>query len=770
MLRGKRYLGVLLALASVFALVGAVACGGGETEIVEVQKIVEVEKEVPVEVIKEVEVEKEVLVVVEKEVPVEVEKVVEVVVEKIVEVEKVVEVVKVVEVEKEVLVKEFVPVDVVEVVKVSSFVETREGIPHTIRGPAAISALPTTFNEAPMLAARVRAGDLPPVEERLPKQPLMIKPAHEIGQYGGTLRTEGATPWVGLHQGKPLFFDEESTNPIPWAFKDWEFSNGNKTVTFFLREGLRFSDGVPFTADDIIFWYEDIFLNDELTPNKQDIWRVGLTDKEGVWEKVDDFTVKVTFEIRYEMFPGWLGTNAAGGDWQQGLSNRVIVPAHYLKQFHPKYADGGQAAVDAMAEEAGFDDWVPFFRMRGSPASEDNLGFPVVSPWMLESRGEQSAVLVRNPYFYAIDVEGNQLPYIDRISSSAAGDVEVAALRAIAGEYDYYRMDSVAKVPLFLENRSVGDYEVYLWNGFGDSEADLFWNQNWVGDAEIERLVQNRDFRIALSVGINREEINQIIWHGLGEPASIVPLRGQFATGRKWFKIHTEFDPPQANALLDALGLDQKDSDGFRLRADNGERLTIKLTQAGGPWAGLSMGLVNEIMSEHWARNIGVDVNVDPVGSSDFWRIGGANEAHLFMWVGQSGAAHFAPHAALPFNPTASWGNQWAHWWGSGGTTGIEPSCTSGPQPAGCDAKFGFDAFRTVKQSLVEGVPLMAEIVRRVADNVYVMGIIGNSPAFFGMHLASNRVGNVRTSASHLESTTAIPPRKSYPLQWYLKE
>ena len=738
MLRRKRYLGVLVALAAAFALVGAVACGG-DTEVVEVIKEVEVVKEVvkevPVEVIKEVEVVKEVEV------------------EMIVEVEKVVVV-------KEEVVKE-VEVVVEKEVVVSSFVETTAGIPHTIRGPAAITALPKTFNEAPMLAALVATGDLPPVAERLPEQPLMIKPANEIGQYGGTWRGEGQFPTPPIFNAQPTFFDETGSFAIPWVFRGWEFSNDNKTVTFFMRKGMRWSDGVPFTADDVMFWYEDVFLNEELTVTKAAAFRVGLSDKEGVWEKVDDYTVKVTFEKPYELFPSVVGTSGAGGIWVTGTWNAMYLPRHYLKDFHPKYAEGGQAAVDAMAEAAGFDTWTTFFHFTGTPWRGDiDANMPVLNAWIVVSSGAEGSEWVRNPYYFAVDTAGNQLPYIDRLSVVRAADAEVRALRMMAGEYDLHQIDGVARLPLMLQNQEKGDYEVYLWTGLRGSDAAIYINQtNDAGDAEIQKWLANRDFRIALSIAINREEINQIIWSGLGEPASIMPSGGPFSAGREWEKKHVEFDPITANALLDDLGLHNRDADGFRLRTDNGERLVINLNHPGGTFFGLSLGDLAENLVSQWETNLGLKVDGPVIATSALWSLLGANEGQLVLWANDTGADNLVPWQVLP----ATWGPRWNLYYDTGGKSGIAP-------PAGSDAEFAYAAWEIAKGSISEGIPAITQALKNIVDNVYMMGLIGNSPAFQGMYVVSNRLGNVPREYEFIQTTIELPPRNALSMQWYIKQ
>ena len=356
---------------------------------------------------------------------------------------------------------------------------------------------------------------------------------------------------------------------------------------------------------------------------------------------------------------------------------------------------------------------------------------------------------------------------------SIEADPEVRALRMMAGEYDFHAIDGIARLPLMLQNQGRGDYKVLQWRTAGDSDVKFFVNQTYDGDAEIAKWLTTKDFRVALSLGINREEIIEILWAGLGEPTGVVPYRGPYAAaGREFSKKWALYDPVKANALLDGIGLDKRDSDGFRLRTDNGERLVISLLHPGGNWTGMPLGALAENISVQLAKSIGIQLDAPGVGSDAFWRIGGANEGQLSTWAGATGAAHIAPHGLLPFSPNTAWGVQWAHYFHSGGERGWEPSCTAGPQapqPSSCDAKKSFDAYALAKADIDAGIPALIEVMKNVSEEVYVIPLIGNSPALFGLHIVHNRMGNVRVQDNFIEPTTRYPPRAAYAAQWYIK-
>src|SRR2546425_12021428 len=305
---------------------------------------------------------------------------------------------------------------------------------------------------------------------------------------------------------------------------------------------------------------------------------MAINGKQGEIQKVDTHTVRFKSPEPYFMLPDVLAgsTDLAG----QGFAYRGmggIAPAHYLKQFHPKYV--GQAEVDKKVKDAKFDSWVRQFLFKNDWALNPEL--PVLTPWKTVPPSNTATwTLERNPYSVFVDTEGNQLPYIDKVVLTLGENLEVINLRAIAGEYDWgERHLDLQKLPVFLENQQKGSYKVHLDPGGIGSDAALLCNQSYEADPEIARWLATADFRRALSLGIDRDQLNETFWLGLGTPGSVVCTEeSPYNPGREFRKLWSTHDPKNANAMLDKIGLSRKDGDGYRLRTDGKGRLRLELT------------------------------------------------------------------------------------------------------------------------------------------------------------------------------------------------
>ena len=615
--------------------------------------------------------------------------------------------------------------------------------------------IPQTFNEAPMLAAQVAAGELPPVEDRLPvwDDVLVIPVVERIGDYGGT--------WRRGHSGGPgnqgvdrlmmdhvLLFDLDGAEVIPNVLKSWQVSADERTFTMQLRRGMKWNDGTPFTADAFVWPNVNIVRNDELNPAKEG--RLGFSQFGPKLRKIDDYTIQWSFDEPAAGFIDELATFRIGGWTFNGrVGAPAYAPGHWLQQFHQDLVSD-KAALDNMIKDSGFDNWESFFKAKMDV--HVTLGVPTISPWVTQTLGtEELYVLERNPYYYAVDPAGNQLPYIDRIQHRPWESREVLQLRAIAGEIDFQQRDiSFDQVPVFLENADKGDYRVMFWPTDGSIAVPFNYSYGLgdvaeTPDPEIRKWITNRDFKIALSHAINRPKINEIVFFGTG-----VEKQAAFGEGHPHYpgeeieKLYTEYDPDKANAILDRLGLDQKDDEGFRLRSDGNGRLKLEFIDTGGPPWKVSTGA---LIVEDWAK-VGIDVNYIVEAWPVFSEREGGN-------MHQISRLDIDVNARTPTSPVEgrhafpgyqNWyaGRKGARLLGSGAVA-VEPP----PDDA--------DFWRLVELSdeaanlpYADRTENYIETQKIGVENLYVIGVIGNTPAFGGVIIAKNNFRNVPERAKNV--------------------
>jgi peptide/nickel transport system substrate-binding protein len=626
---------------------------------------------------------------------------------------------------------------------------------------------PKKFSEAPMLAELVKQGKLPPVEQRVPQEPLVIKPVHSIGKYGGTWRRGFTGPGDNengnriVSADKLLFWDYTGTQHRPSVARQWLLGDDGKSVTLYLRKGHKWSDGQPFSADDFMFWYEEIYLNKDLVPTPHPDFMIN--GKSGVIKKIDATTVLFEFpEANYLFLDILAGSTAMGGGqalWQMsGRSMGAYTPAHYIKQFHPKFI--GMDAANAKAKAAGFDGWVAYIKNRWDWLRNPEL--PVLTPWKVTTPiNNPTWVMERNPFFYEVDTDGNQLPYIDRLQMTLAENLEALNLRAIGGQYDIQeRHTAMAKLPVFLENRDKVGYDVRLDPALNGSDATLQTNQAFEADPEVAKWLKTADFRRALSMGIDREQLNETFWLGIGVTGSIAPAETTpFNPGPEWRKKWSTLDVKQSNALLDKVGLNKKDGEGYRLRIDGKGRLRIELLTSAGAFVPHSQ--IAEMIKEQW-KKIGIQADVKEVERSLFFTRIRANEHHIAIWANDgTELLYLFPRHGLPVDPAESLlGHPIADWYASGGKQGKAPT---DPQ-----LLKALEIFRSANgQKAPERVKIAQEIFKIMIDGQYSIGTVGQSPATMGVRIISRKMGNMpsrQINAQHCRT-----PGTSQPSTFYFK-
>lgn len=564
--------------------------------------------------------------------------------------------------------------------------------------------------EAPMLAELVAAGQLPPLEERLPQEPFVVGPGVIVpeadlpdwtpGLYGGTLHmAHGDADWnpdifIMLNEHLLMAPGIGVEGIRPNIVKAFEVNDDNTQFTFHLREGLKWSDGTPVTTEDVRFVVEDIYQNEQLTPSFPPKFRAaGKPDGEPMTlEIIDDFTFSISFA---EPYGGFLRELTIKG-WQ-GYTD-LMQPAHYLKQFHADYATAEE--LQPLLEEAGLtEEWWQLFSTKNCQNWDLTrtrcIGMPALYPWVsAAAEGEGVLTFVRNPYYFKVDTEGKQLPYIDKVLSALAGDSDGVNLKVLTGDVDLLREDTaLVKLPLYKENEAAAGFTVRLLDNHVDPTA-LFLNLTF--DDPVWRAVTgDLRFRQALNMAINRQEIIDSVYFEQAAMPALVPA---------------EYDLDKANGLLDEMGMDQRDGDGFRLAPDGSPFVLPIETASYAP----DVPVVSELLVEHF-KQIGINTTFKLVDSSLAGQRIDANEAQAtVIWSVQP---MWRNGTWTDYTPTGRWGRLWETWYRSNGEEGEEP-------PAEVKRIFELHEGRIAAAPASEEDKALADELYQIHyDNIYVFNI-----------------------------------------------
>ncbi len=594
------------------------------------------------------------------------------------------------------------------------------------------TAIPAfAYEQAPSLNDQVEAGTLPPVDERLPKEPLVLEVVEQPGEYGGTLRRAilGGGDQHNLVRtigsDNMVRWDPNWTEVRPNIAKSWEVSEDASKFTFNLREGMRWSDGAPFSADDIMFWYEDVFLNSDLTPNMDSTF-VGPAGPVKV-TRIDDYKVEFDFGTPNGLF---IQNMAYGFGYHP-----TAYPKHYLSQFMEKYNPDLQKLVDAEPAAA---DGIQLFNLKAGPMDTplfwQNPDRPTLHAWHLTNAygSTDRVVAERNPYYYKVDEKGQQLPYIDRITYDQVEDVETILLKAFNGEIDYMlrHVGRPANKASLTDNMERGKYHFF---DVGDLPANIMILMlNLTHPDPVKReVINNKDFRIGLSHAVNRQEIIDLLYFGAAKPAQTAPREGSELYKEWYLKQFTEFDPELANKHLDMAGLDKRDDEGFRLGPD-GRRFTLVFLVA--DVFGLQYPDAMELIAGY-AADVGLDIQVRATDRSRLIALTTANEQDAYLWncSGGQADAYTTPICYVPIvGNSVSWARSWAEW-GVDNTLGEEP-----PQAV----KDIFTAYDEVKAatSPEDMKALMQKVLDMSMEQLFTIGLVQNDPVF---GIARNNMRNV---------------------------
>lgn len=611
------------------------------------------------------------------------------------------------------------------------------------------------FSEAPMLTEMVEAGQLPPLAERLPANPPVVIPYESEGRYGGNVVKHLhnlSLWWLAARQlGHADLVRQQAGNSGEFEVdlaERWEVSDDSTVWTFYLREGLRWSDGEPFTTADLMFWYEHVLQNDNLMPGKPAYWRPGGELVQ--MEALDDLTIQLTFAQSHPLF--LLGLTEEYSISDGGWANWANQPAHYMRQFHPDFTSEDE--LNARVAELGVGGW-PDLYVREVHAHTASPGRPYMIPFVPDgpAAADGQWSWTRNAYYYKVDEQGQQLPYLDTFEFVQITDNQALLLATIGGEFDlvhtFMRADSLPSILDAINNRGA-ELQVIPNLNAKTGEVAIYMNYT-VDDPALREIFNDVRFRQAVSLAVNREEISEARFRGFSQPGQAgFPPVDPYVFDEEWVNAFIEYDPAEANVLLDEMGLAERDNEGFRLRSD-GERLTIIMEFRAGNHA-----QAIELLPEYMA-DVGIELSLRPSASALYrertqdnsiqWAGWSMQPSFYSLWALIPGAVDQTPHR--PF------GVLWSQWYYTDGAQGEEPT---GDMREMIDL---VDAAQTA-QSIEERAELVSAAGRLHRENLWVIGLAGMD---IRPHVAHSDLRNIPPAPYGLNTDPSA--HSQYPEQWF---
>lgn len=589
---------------------------------------------------------------------------------------------------------------------------------HTISilsASAAILAMPANGQEVqpigpPIFDAAVKKGELPPVSQRIPSAPRIVN-VKKPGQHGGTLRvvfgrSKDTRIMVVYGYARLVTYDSEfNIQPDILARVDDELG---RSFTLHIRKGHRWSDGQPFTAEDFRYWWEDIAnqpMLSPLGPPKQLV----VAGERATFEVIDKYTVRYSWSSPNPHFLPALAS---------ATPLYVYRPAHYLKKFHTRYANS--EVLSAMVKKSGRRNWAALHNRRDNQYKNDNPKLPTLQPWVLKTKPPAQRFLFdRNPYFHRIDQNGRQLPYTDRVAMGVAA-AGVIPLKTGAGESDLQARGIAFNNYTFLkEAEKRENFKVRLWQTAKGAHLALFPNLN-ARDPEWRRLFQEVEFRRALSMAINRHEINQVIYYGLAIEGQNTVLPASPLYRKTYLDAWAKFDLKQANEKLDALGLTRRDSRGVRL-LPSGKPMEIIVETAG---EDTEQTDVLELIHDSWLQ-AGIKLFTRPSQREVFRNRIFAGETLISIWSGHEFGIPNADTIPDEFAPTDQLQLQWPKWgqhFQTRGRAGEAPTDASALELLKLNRAWAYARDRQARRDIWRR---MLEIN---ADRVFSIGLISAVP------------------------------------------
>jgi len=555
------------------------------------------------------------------------------------------------------------------------------------------------FSQSPILDDK----GLPPVAERLPDDPMVVTPLGDIGVYGGIARIT-TNEWLTFpNVESPLTISADMRTFLPNLAKSWSVSPDGRVITLKLRAGTRWSDGTPLTADDFLFVFNDLWMDEEYTP-------VSPRERVGAKAvKIDDLTLRYVFVDPFPLFVNRLAH----------YGNFMVASKRHYTQFHPKYVNREQ--LNERIREMGYISWMAYIQAsrRGSIARSADA--PTLDAHRMVRRTVSRIYYERNPYYFKVDPRGQQLPYIDGVVSDEVASKELITTMAATGQLDFSSYElRTQDIPLLKLGEATGEIKVHVWTRLHSSDIVIQFNFN-VQDDRLRKLYWDRRFRRALSIALNREEMNQLIYFGRGTPRQVTAHPTSRYAVPEFATVATEHDPDEARRLLDEMGLHDLDGDGLREFAD-GSQLTITVEYI--DWE-TPKAINMELVESYW-RAVGIDLRQKLTDANIQAARAGANKMQMTVWH-----ADIVTDILLPLRPywwvpvSAGWHNtmwnDWVRWHDTDGRLGAEPPAVIRElQRLSDEMRFTMDEEHR-KQ-------IGRRILKSNAENLWNLGAVGLAP------------------------------------------
>ncbi|WP_166418648.1 ABC transporter substrate-binding protein [Cochlodiniinecator piscidefendens] len=624
-----------------------------------------------------------------------------------------------------------------------------------------------TFAQNPAIAdlnARIRGnGDLAAVADRLPANPLVVAPYDEVGQYGGVLdvlsnATEsGTSDFLSVRHVNLVRYSDDLQTIVPNVASSWTWNDDFTQLTVNLREGHKWSDGAAFTAHDVVFWYDNLMMDTNVIAEPKGYALAGGEPIEVL--AIDDTTVQFNLAAPK---PGLLETFASS-------YVQPFQPRHFFEQFHPALNDQADANAQAVGYENGYEaikayygnsDWMD----TPSPmlTAGDNLAdlpadtMPTLESHILVSENTEGRHYVANPYFFQVDTAGNQLPYISEMDETYVGDAEVRILKLLNGEVDY-KSQSIAldSAPVLLEGQEAGNYTLDVRPSI--SSPTITFNVT-ANDLDRRAIFNDVRFRTAMSLAINRDELNEVASFGLGTPQQYIGFSPRPAyIDEAWSTNGLAFDPDQANALLDEIGLVDADGDGDR-DLPNGEQFVLDWQFSTQPTSAQFV----ELIAQNWT-DVGVTTTIKEVTDDEFRAAQSANNLEVGMWNKGQPAGSILGDSETWIPPFDGYfdvrtGMLWAEYISSEGANGVEPPAWV------ATLKTALDTYQSSAPGTSESEAAAQQMVEIMAGEMLFIGTV-NAPA--PVYHSNNLHNFPDFQTSSYEFYRTYPYR---PSQWWLDE